>query len=61
MARGAIEERSDHLGGVEALGMERLVDEQLHHLQLIQGQTRDAVKQRLGPLVELIRGRRLHG
>src|SRR5208282_2877926 len=38
---------------VQALGIERLVDEQLHHLQLVERVAGDPLDQHLGALVEL--------
>jgi hypothetical protein len=38
---------------LQALGVQRLVDEQLHHLQLVERVARDPLDQDLGALVEL--------
>ena len=51
MTGDAVEERSQHLRGVEPLRVERLVDQELVHDELVDRQARDALGQRLEPRV----------
>ena len=46
VARRAVEQRADQLRRVQAHLLEGLVDEQLHHVQLVGGQLRDAPRER---------------
>src|SRR5215213_9305490 len=57
----AVEEDAELLGGLQALGVERLVDEQLVHDELVDRDPPDALEQRLEALVELRRRSRLRG
>ncbi len=47
------------LRGVQPLGVEGLIDEQLHHAQLVHRHARDPPEQDLDALVELLRRGRL--
>src|SRR5436309_14147942 len=51
---GAVEQGAYDLRGVEALLVKRLVDQQLHHLELVDREAGDARNQHLDPLVELL-------
>ena len=54
--REAVEHRPERLRGMESLAVERLVDEQLHHPQLVDRQPGDPGHQRLGALDPLVAG-----
>src|SRR4029077_2951605 len=59
VAGDAVEEGAEQLRLVQTLRVERLVDEHLHHHQLVDPQPCDPLQQRLEALVELIGRRRL--
>jgi hypothetical protein len=61
VAGDPVEEHPERLGGVQALRVERLVHEQLHHHELVHGGQGDALDERLEALVELGRRGRLDG
>src|SRR5436305_3736851 len=55
VARDPVEDRAEDLRRVQSLCVQRLIDEQLHHHELVHGNARDARSQRLDALVELRR------
>ncbi len=59
VAGDAVEEGAEKLRLLQALRVERLVDQHLHHHQLVDRQPGDALEQLLEALVELLRRRRL--
>src|SRR5918994_904912 len=58
MARDAVEEHSQRLRRVQALRVERLVHEQLHHHELVDRRERGALHELLEAVVQLRRRRR---
>src|SRR3954471_22872569 len=54
MPRDPVEDRSEGLRRVQALGVERLVHELLHHHELVHGHARDPLHERLEAGVELV-------
>src|SRR5918997_2666578 len=59
--RDPVEEDAERLRGLQALGEQGLVHQQLHHHELVHGRERDPLDQRLEALVQLGRRRRLDG
>src|SRR5437870_4892748 len=56
--RDPVEHRAQYLAGVEPLGVQRLVDKQLHHPQLVDRVTGNPLKEDLSTLVQVLgRGR----